>query len=306
MGQGVVWSRPEDYLGAVGKARRDTPVPAVQVAKVYADYESAKVEAQQLDFDDLLLHVCGILENDDDCARTFRAQYRCFVVDEYQDVTPLQQRTLDAWLGGRDQLTVVGDANQTIYSFAGASPQYLLGFDRRYPHAAVVKLERDYRSTPQVVSVANQIIAGSGGELSRLRLRLTAALPDGPEVAYDEHPDEPAEAGAVARRISELIGAGMPASSIAVLYRINAQSEGYEQALAAAACPTWSAAASGSSPGLRFGRRSWRSGRPPPAASIGSMTAVIATVPSPRGRWSGAPPSGRTSWSHRYARSWAR
>ncbi len=173
-------------------------MPAVQVAKVYADYESAKVEAQQLDFDDLLLHICGILENDDDCARTFRAQYRCFVVDEYQDVTPLQQRTLDAWLGGRDQLTVVGDANQTIYSFAGASPQYLLGFDRRYPHAAVVKLERDYRSTPQVVSVANQVIAGSGGELSRLRLRLTAALPDGPEVAYAEHPDEPAEAGAVA------------------------------------------------------------------------------------------------------------
>jgi DNA helicase-2/ATP-dependent DNA helicase PcrA len=149
-------------------------------------------------------------------------------------VTPLQQRTLDAWLGGRDQITVVGDANQTIYSFAGASPQYLLGFDRRYPHAAVVRLERDYRSTPQVVSVANRVIAGAGGALTRIRLRLTAVLPDGPEVGYAEHPDEPAEAAAVAQRISALITGGMPAASIAILYRINAQSEAYEQALATA------------------------------------------------------------------------
>jgi DNA helicase-2/ATP-dependent DNA helicase PcrA len=228
---------PEDYLSAVGAARRDTSLPAAQVAKVYATYESAKAEARQLDFDDLLLHICGILENDEDAARTFRAQYRCFVVDEYQDVTPLQQRTLDAWLGGRDQVTVVGDANQTIYSFAGASPDYLLGFERRYPHAAVVKLERDYRSTPQVVSLANQVIAGAGGALSRLRLTLTAALPDGPMVAYGEHPDEPAEAAAVAARIAALTGGGMPASSIAVLYRINAQSEVYEQALAEAGVP---------------------------------------------------------------------
>jgi DNA helicase-2/ATP-dependent DNA helicase PcrA len=228
---------PEDYLSAVGAARRDTSVPAAQVAKVYAGYEAAKVEARQLDFDDLLLHICGILENDDDAARTFRAQYRCFVVDEYQDVTPLQQRTLDAWLGGRDQVTVVGDANQTIYSFAGATPEYLLGFERRYPHAAVVKLERDYRSTPQVVSLANQVIAGAGGALSRLRLKLVAALPDGPGVTYREHPDEPTEAAVVASRIAELIGSGMPASSVAVLYRINAQSEVYEQALADAGVP---------------------------------------------------------------------
>ena len=103
------------------------------------------------------------LEDDETVAREFRARYRCFVVDEYQDVTPLQQRTLDAWLGGRDQLTVVGDANQTIYSFAGATPRYLLGFERRYPNAEVVRLERDYRSTPQVVGLANRIIAGAAG-----------------------------------------------------------------------------------------------------------------------------------------------
>ena len=228
---------PDSYPQAVAKAQRDTPVPTETAARVFAVYESIKQEAEQLDFDDLLLHTCAILESDESVAREFRARYRCFVVDEYQDVTPLQQRTLDAWLGGRDQVTVVGDANQTIYSFAGASPKYLLGFDRRYPNAMVMRLERDYRSTPQVVTLANRIIAGAGGHAARFRLRLTAVLPDGPEATFTEHPDEPAEAAAVAGQIAAQIGAGQPASSIAVLYRINAQSEDYEQALASAHVP---------------------------------------------------------------------
>ncbi len=232
----IEWSKaslagPQDYLAAVAKHQRDTPLPAETVAKVFEIYESVKQDAEQLDFDDLLLHTCAVLEDDEAVAREFRSRYRSFVVDEYQDVTPLQQRTLDAWLGGRDQVTVVGDANQTIYSFAGASPGYLLGFERRFPHATVVRLERDYRSTPQVVSLANRVIAGSSGIASRYRLRLTAALPDGPEVTFTEHPDEHTEASAVAAAASALVEGGMPASSIAVLYRINAQSEVYESAL---------------------------------------------------------------------------
>jgi len=228
---------PSDYLAAVGKHSRDTPLPAETVAKVFEGYESVKNESEQLDFDDLLLHTCAILEDDEAVAREFRSRYRCFVVDEYQDVTPLQQRTLDAWLGERDQVTVVGDANQTIYSFAGASPGYLLGFDRRFPHATVVRLERDYRSTPQVVSLANRVIAGASGAATRHRLRLVAALPDGPAATFAEHPDEPAEAAAVARSAAALIEGGMPASGIAVLYRINAQSEVYEEALTGEAVP---------------------------------------------------------------------
>jgi len=228
---------PSDYLAAVGKHRRDTPLPAETVAKVFEGYESVKNESEQLDFDDLLLHTCAILEDDEAVAREFRSRYRCFVVDEYQDVTPLQQRTLDAWLGERDQVTVVGDANQTIYSFAGASPGYLLGFDRRFPHATVVRLERDYRSTPQVVTLANRVIAGASGAATRHRLRLVAALPDGPAATFTEHPDEPAEAAAVARSAAALIEGGMPASGIAVLYRINAQSEVYEEALTGEAVP---------------------------------------------------------------------
>jgi DNA helicase-2/ATP-dependent DNA helicase PcrA len=228
---------PDDYLTAIAKHQRDTPVAAATVVKVFAGYERAKNEAEQLDFDDLLLHTCAILESDEDVAREFRARYRCFVVDEYQDVTPLQQRMLDAWLGGRDQLTVVGDANQTIYSFAGASPSNLLDFDRRYPHATVVRLERDYRSTPQVVTLANRIIAGAQGKAARLRLRLVAVLPDGPAASFDEYPDEPAEARAVAQKAAVLIAGGTPASGIAILYRINAQSEIYEKALTDAAVP---------------------------------------------------------------------
>ena len=232
----IEWSKatlagPKDYLAAVAKHQRDTPLPAETVAKVFEIYESVKREAEQLDFDDLLLHTCAVLEDDEQVAREFRSRYRCFVVDEYQDVTPLQQRTLDAWLGGRDQLTVVGDANQTIYSFAGASPGYLLGFERKYTNATVVRLERDYRSTPQVVTLANRIIAGSTGIASKYRLRLTAVLPDGPPATFTEHPDEPTEARAVAAAAAALIEGGMPASGIAVLYRINAQSEVYEAAL---------------------------------------------------------------------------
>ncbi|WP_111766242.1 ATP-dependent DNA helicase UvrD2 [Nakamurella deserti] len=228
---------PSGYAAAVAKAQRDTPLDAEVVAKAFEAYESVKNDAEQLDFDDILLNTCAALDDDEQVAREFRARYRSFLVDEYQDVTPLQQRVLDSWLGGRDQITVVGDANQTIYSFAGASPNYLLNFDRRYPHAPVVKLERDYRSTPQVVSLANRVIAGTVGPTSRFRLRLRPVLPDGPEPVYTEYPDEAAEAAALAERCQALIAAGTSPAEIAVLYRINAQSEAFEQALAAAKIP---------------------------------------------------------------------
>ena len=120
------------------------------------------------------------IENDAAVAEEFRDRYRCFVVDEYQDVTPLQQRVLSAWLGDRDDLTVVGDANQTIYSFTGATPRFLLDFSRRFPDATVVRLERDYRSTPQVVSLANQVIAAARGRVAGSKLQLFGQRDAGP------------------------------------------------------------------------------------------------------------------------------
>src|ERR1700692_100719 len=190
-----------------------------------------------LDFDDLLLHTAAAIEGDAAVAEEFRDRYRCFVVDEYQDVTPLQQRVLSAWLGDRDDLTVVGDANQTLYSFTGASPRYLLDFSRRFPDATVVRLERDYRSTPQVVSLANRIIAAARGRVAGRKPHLGGQREAGPVPSFAERADEVAEAAGVAAKILSLIESGTPASEIAVLYRINAQSEAYEEALTEAGIP---------------------------------------------------------------------
>ncbi|MGE5694900.1 MAG: ATP-dependent DNA helicase UvrD2 [Candidatus Sericytochromatia bacterium] len=231
---------PEAYAGAVAEAARETPLDAARVADVYAGYETAKTRrdgVMLLDFDDLLLHTAAAIENDAAVAQEFRDRYRCFVVDEYQDVTPLQQRVLSAWLGDRDDLTVVGDANQTIYSFTGATPRYLLEFPRRFPEATVVRLERDYRSTPQVVSLANRVIAGARGRVAGSKLHLVGQRDPGPAPAFAEYTDEVAEAGAVASKIKALIESGTPASEVAVLYRINAQSEVYEEALTGAGVP---------------------------------------------------------------------
>jgi len=224
---------PEQYPDAVAAAARDVPLDAAKVATVYAAYESLKArgDVALLDFDDLLLHTAAAIEDDAAVAEEFRNRYRCLVVDEYQDVTPLQQRVLSAWLGDRDDLTVVGDANQTIYSFTGATPRYLLDFSRRFPDATVVRLERDYRSTPQVVSLANRVIAAARGRVAGSKLHLIGQREAGPVPTFRENPDEVAEAAAVAASISKLVEAGTPPSEIAVLYRINAQSEVYEEAL---------------------------------------------------------------------------
>ncbi|HEY0578290.1 MAG TPA: ATP-dependent helicase, partial [Pseudonocardia sp.] len=222
---------PEGYPAEVARVRREIPTAAELVAAVYAGYEKLKTSAGLLDFDDLLLHTAAALETHPEVAGEFRERYRCFVVDEYQDVTPLQQRVLDAWLGQRDDLTVVGDANQTIYSFAGASPQPLLNFGRRFPEAHVVRLERDYRSTPQVVGLANEVIKWARGRPAGSRLQLIGQRPDGPRPTFTEFGDEPEEASAVAQRVRTLLKDGVHASEIAILYRVNAQSEVFEQAL---------------------------------------------------------------------------
>jgi DNA helicase-2/ATP-dependent DNA helicase PcrA len=228
---------PDGYAVAAAKAGRDLPLEGAAVANVYAAYETAKRRGGVIDFEDLLRATVWAIEEHRDVAEQIRSQYRHFVVDEYQDVNPLQQRLLDAWLGGRNDLTVVGDASQTIYSFTGASPSHLIDFGRRHPEATVVRLERDYRSTPQVVGLANQVIAGARGEASRVRLRLIGQRPDGAEPRIDQYDDEPGEAAAVAERCAAMIRSGTPASEIAVLFRINSQSEAYEQALAERGVP---------------------------------------------------------------------
>ncbi|MDX6760905.1 MULTISPECIES: ATP-dependent DNA helicase UvrD2 [Streptomyces] len=233
----VTQTVPADYPAAALKAGREAPRDMAEIAQIYGTYEQLKRDRAMIDFEDVLLLTVGILQDRHDIAEQIRGQYQHFVVDEYQDVSPLQQRLLDLWLGDRDSLCVVGDASQTIYSFTGATPDHLLNFRTRYPQATVVKLVRDYRSTPQVVHLANGLLKQAGGRAAEHRLELVSQRESGPDPVYAEYADEPAEAEGVARRIRDLIAAGVPAGEIAVLFRINAQSEVYEQALADAGVP---------------------------------------------------------------------
>ncbi|MFF0436309.1 ATP-dependent DNA helicase UvrD2 [Streptomyces sp. NPDC004327] len=233
----VTQTVPADYPAAVAKSVRDAPRDPAEIGQIYAMYEQLKRERDVIDFEDVLLLTVGILQDRHDIADQIRRQYQHFVVDEYQDVSPLQQRLLDLWLGDRDNLCVVGDASQTIYSFTGATPDHLLNFRTRHPGATVVKLVRDYRSTPQVVHLANGLLGQARGRAAEHRLELVSQRESGPEPVYTEYADEPAEAEGTARRIRDLIAAGVPAGEIAVLYRVNAQSEVYEQALADAGVP---------------------------------------------------------------------
>ena len=208
------------------------------MAEVFAAYEQVKRTSGVIDFEDLLRAAVWGIEEHSDVAEQIRAQYRHFVVDEYQDVNPLQQRLLDAWLGGRDDLTVVGDASQTIYSFTGATSAYLIDFPRRRPGAVVVRLVRDYRSTPQVVGLANAVIAAGPRRARRgCGWSWSASGRRAPSPSCRSSPTSRPRRPRWRRAARELIAAGTPASEIAVLFRTNAQSEAYEEALAEAGVP---------------------------------------------------------------------
>lgn len=235
----VEWAKvtqigPEDYVGAAAKSHRTPPIPAEEVARLYEAYEQIRRERHLVDFETILELTAAVMTEHKEVASQVREQYRYFVVDEYQDVNPLQKLLLDTWLGGRDDLCVVGDPNQTIYSFTGATPRYLTGFAVEYPNAAVIKLVRDYRSTPQVVNLANMALAKGK---SPHRLELIAQRPDGPAPVFAEYDDEPAEAAGVARAVRKLMDQGVHSREIAVLFRVNAQSEAYEAAFSKAEIP---------------------------------------------------------------------
>ncbi|HRK46631.1 MAG TPA: ATP-dependent helicase, partial [Nocardioides sp.] len=160
------------------------------VAHVFEAYEEVKRDQGRMDMEDVLLLTAGMLAEDERVAAQVRRQYKWFVVDEFQDVSPLQSALLDLWLGGRDELCVVGDPAQTIYSFAGANADYLRDFPAKYPGTTSVELVRNYRSSPQVVEAANTLLAGTASRSVDLRSQQQA----GPAVSYDARPDEVAEA----------------------------------------------------------------------------------------------------------------
>ncbi|MCW2833758.1 MAG: ATP-dependent helicase UvrD2 [Nocardioides sp.] len=229
----VEWAKvsnvsPDDYARVADQRGRSVAkLDAESVARIYEGYEEIKRGQTRMDMEDVLLFAAGLLADEEAVAAQVRRQYKWLVVDEFQDVSPLQSALLDLWLGGRDEICVVGDPAQTIYSFAGANASYLRDFPKKYPATTSVELVRNYRSTPQIVGAANQMLAGSPSK----GVQLVAQQPAGPEVTYSAHPDEVAEASAAADKIAALRSAGTAAGEIAILFRINAQSETFEDAL---------------------------------------------------------------------------
>ena len=225
----VTQVRPDGYAAAAAAAGRSPAAGAAGLAAVYAAYEELRRERNLIDFESVLELTAAILLDNRTAASQVHDLFRYFVVDEYQDVNPLQKLLLDAWLGDRDDLCVVGDPHQVIYSFTGATPSYLTGFTAEFPGATVVRLVRDYRSTPQVVAVANQ--------LARAATPLVAQRPAGPPPVLTEYSDETAEAGGAAIQVQALRARGVPLREIALLVRINADTERFELALAEAGVP---------------------------------------------------------------------
>ncbi len=222
--------RPETY--AAGASDRIPPIPVELFVRLWTGYEREKERAGRLDFDDMLTGTVDLLETDPEAAATVRARYAWFSVDEYQDTNPLQQRLLELWLGDRDDLCVVGDEDQTIYTFAGATSTFLTGFAGRVPGAREVTLDRNYRSSPQILALANRLLAAEGR-----RKRLVATRPAGPTPAIRRCADGQAELDHLAATIRRLLTDGTPAAEVAVLVRVNAQVPPIEGALTRAGIP---------------------------------------------------------------------
>ena len=207
---------PEDFLATQRQVR--SRVNIEDIAKIYEAYESLKKQERTLDFEDLLLLTTAMIENEPQVREKIHDQYRYFTVDEYQDISPLQQRLIDAWLGKRNEICVVGDPAQTIYTFAGATPSYLLGFTNRFPEAEVIRLTTGYRSTPEILFTANALLRSN-----RLGQELAPINEHGNQPVLTEYKTDGQEAVGITNQITELISQGEKPENIAILARTNAQ-----------------------------------------------------------------------------------
>jgi DNA helicase-2/ATP-dependent DNA helicase PcrA len=236
---------PSTYLAGVAAEGHDGPLPPDLMAGLYRRYETARERAGLIDFEDMLARTVELLETDATAAAEVRDRYRWFSVDEYQDTNPLQQAVLDAWLGGRDDLAVVGDEDQTIYTFTGATSDYLTGFPARYPAARIVRLESNFRSTPQVLALANRVLAAGRaaaderrpGEVPRPSKQLVPTLDGGPGPQIAGFDTDEAELRGITGAIRTLARDGVTHGSMAILLRTNAQLPSLEAGLGAAGIP---------------------------------------------------------------------
>src|SRR4051812_6466461 len=232
----VEWAKnrrlaPGTYLAGLGD--HDPPIPADLAQRVFNQYEHRKAQQGLIDFEDLLELAIRTFDEDENAVTELRDRYRAFTVDEYQDVNLLQQTLLERWLGPRDDLCVVGDDYQSIYAFTAATPEYLLDVPRRFPGATVVRLERNYRSSPQVLELANRLVPRLGGA----EKTLSATRPGGEEPVLRPLVSPEAELELVVTRIRELHAAGTALEEMAVLVRTNARTTDFEEAFHEAHIP---------------------------------------------------------------------
>jgi DNA helicase-2/ATP-dependent DNA helicase PcrA len=237
----VEWAKdrrltPDTYLDGLGD--HVPPIPPDLMLRVFRRYEQQKAERDYVDFEDLLELTVQLFDDVPGALAEARERYRAFTVDEYQDVNLLQQTLLDRWLGDRDELCAVGDDYQSIYAFTGATPEYLLDMPKRFPDATVVRLESNYRSSPEVLELANRIVPALGG--AEKVLRATGASGPAPELrSFGMRPEETAF---VVDRVQALHADGVPLEEIAVLCRTNARLADFEEPFHEAKIPFQGAA----------------------------------------------------------------
>ena len=229
---------PDDYCQQAVESSRSVRLPnsksesenLAMISQVYEAYETLKRQERTLDFEDVLLLTVGMLEEDRGVRERIRDQYRYFTVDEYQDVSPLQQRLLNLWLGNREEICVVGDAAQTIYSFAGATSNFLLNFKNRFPNAQTFRLSTGYRSTPEIINTANLILR-SANLISDHGIELQSANNHGEKPVVNGFTSAADEISYVAAEVLGQINSGVNSSDIAILARTNAQLDQVKSAL---------------------------------------------------------------------------
>jgi DNA helicase-2/ATP-dependent DNA helicase PcrA len=217
---------PSDYLDQVNARQMKPRVKAEHIAAIYVAYESLKKQELAIDFEDVLLLTSAMLEEERTVRERVQDQYRYFTVDEYQDISPIQQRLINAWLGSRKDICVVGDPAQTIYSFAGATPVFLNTFTQRFPEAEVIRLSTGYRSTPEITFAANALLRNSS-----MGQELTASNDHGLHPSVDGYKDESAEIAGILTQITTLLSEGTAPQEIAILARTNSQLKGVERAM---------------------------------------------------------------------------
>jgi len=217
---------PSDYVDEISKRMQKPRVLPEQMVQIYTAYESVKKQELAIDFEDVLLLCAAMLEEEREVRERVQDQYRYFTIDEYQDVSPVQQRLINVWLGKRNDICVVGDPAQTIYSFAGATPVFLNTFTQRFPDAEVIRLSTGYRSTPEITFAANALLRhGAMGQ------ELVAQNDHGSAPSVVGYSDEAAEVNGVLSEITELLNSGTPPHEVAILARTNSQLKSVERAM---------------------------------------------------------------------------